>query len=144
MERFGVRITVPLPDAEQRRHILVAELKQRLPTYCIILAQFEDFKTRGITIPKGCSYMGPRYRQDTDREDISKRKRFRIHWVLDSRFEGRLRTRKNSATGLMRLRPCHVLDFLQHFIVFETKRGKTTKKGARYQQFVHLCIVNIR
>ena len=37
--------------------------------------------------------------------------------------------------GLMRLRPCHVLDFLQHFVVFETKKGKTTKKVARYQQF---------
>jgi len=37
--------------------------------------------------------------------------------------------------GLMRLKPCHVLDFLQHFIVFETKKGKTKKKIARYQQF---------
>lgn len=37
--------------------------------------------------------------------------------------------------GLFRLRPCHVLDFLQHFVVFETKKGKTTKKVARYQQF---------
>jgi type I restriction enzyme, R subunit len=37
--------------------------------------------------------------------------------------------------GLLRLKPCHVLDFLQHFVVFETKRGKTTKKIARYQQF---------
>jgi len=37
--------------------------------------------------------------------------------------------------GLLRLRPCHVLDFLQHFVVFETKRGQTIKKVARYQQF---------
>ena len=37
--------------------------------------------------------------------------------------------------GLLRLKPCHVLDFLQHFVVFETKKGKTTKKIARYQQF---------
>jgi type I restriction enzyme R subunit len=37
--------------------------------------------------------------------------------------------------GLLRLEPCHVLDFLQHFIVFETKKGRTTKKVARYQQF---------
>ncbi|MBP7830988.1 MAG: type I restriction endonuclease subunit R [Kiritimatiellae bacterium] len=37
--------------------------------------------------------------------------------------------------GLLRLKPCHVLDFLRHFVVFETKRGKTTKKIARYQQF---------
>jgi type I restriction enzyme, R subunit len=37
--------------------------------------------------------------------------------------------------GLLRLKPCHVLDFLQHFVVFETKRGKTVKKIARYQQF---------
>lgn len=37
--------------------------------------------------------------------------------------------------GLLRLQPCHVLDFLQHFIVFETKRGRTVKKIARYQQF---------
>ena len=28
-----------------------------------------------------------------------------------------------------------MLDFLQHFVVFETKKGKTTKKIARYQQF---------
>jgi type I restriction enzyme, R subunit len=31
--------------------------------------------------------------------------------------------------------PAHVLDFLQHFTVFETKKGKTIKKVARYQQF---------
>jgi type I restriction enzyme R subunit len=37
--------------------------------------------------------------------------------------------------GLLRLKPCHVLDFLQHFVVFETKRRKTVKKIARYQQF---------
>jgi type I restriction enzyme R subunit len=37
--------------------------------------------------------------------------------------------------GLLRLQPCHVLDCLQHFIVFETKKGKVTKKIARYQQF---------
>ncbi|MBI4191593.1 MAG: type I restriction endonuclease subunit R, partial [Betaproteobacteria bacterium] len=37
--------------------------------------------------------------------------------------------------GLLRVKPCHVLDFLQHFVVFETKKGKTTKKIARYQQF---------
>jgi type I restriction enzyme R subunit len=37
--------------------------------------------------------------------------------------------------GLLRLQPCHVLDFLQHFVVFETKKGKTVKKIARYQQF---------
>lgn len=37
--------------------------------------------------------------------------------------------------GLLRLKPAHLLDFLQHFIVFETKKGKTTKKIARYQQF---------
>ena len=37
--------------------------------------------------------------------------------------------------GLLRLQPCHVLDFLQHFTVFETKKGKTVKKIARYQQF---------
>jgi len=37
--------------------------------------------------------------------------------------------------GLLRLKPCHLLDFLQHFIVFETKKGRTSKKVARYQQF---------
>jgi type I restriction enzyme, R subunit len=37
--------------------------------------------------------------------------------------------------GLLRLRPCHVLDFIQHFVVFETKKGETMKKVARYQQF---------
>lgn len=37
--------------------------------------------------------------------------------------------------GLLRLAPAHVLDFLQHFTVFETKTGKTIKKVARYQQF---------
>jgi len=33
------------------------------------------------------------------------------------------------------LRPRNVLDFLEHFVVFETQRGQTTKKVARYQQF---------
>ena len=37
--------------------------------------------------------------------------------------------------GLLRLRPCQVLDFLQHFTVFETRKGRTVKKVARYQQF---------
>lgn len=37
--------------------------------------------------------------------------------------------------GLLRLKPSHVLDFLQHFTAFETKKGKTIKKVARYQQF---------
>ena len=37
--------------------------------------------------------------------------------------------------GLLRLKPAHVLDFLQHFVVFETKRGVIAKKIARYQQF---------
>ena len=37
--------------------------------------------------------------------------------------------------GLLRLAPCHVLDVLQHFVVFETKKGRTIKKVARYQQF---------
>jgi len=37
--------------------------------------------------------------------------------------------------SLLRLKPAHVLDFLQHFTVFETKKGKTQKKVARYQQF---------
>jgi type I restriction enzyme R subunit len=37
--------------------------------------------------------------------------------------------------GLLRLAPAHVLDFLQHFTVFETKNGRTIKKVARYQQF---------
>ncbi|MYG36050.1 MAG: type I restriction endonuclease subunit R [Gemmatimonadetes bacterium] len=37
--------------------------------------------------------------------------------------------------GLLRLKPAHVLDFLQHFVVFETRRGVTTKKIARYHQF---------
>ena len=37
--------------------------------------------------------------------------------------------------GLLRLKPAHILDFLQHFVVFETKKGRTTKKVARYQQF---------
>jgi type I restriction enzyme R subunit len=42
---------------------------------------------------------------------------------------------KISVQGLLRLQPCHVLDFLRHFVVFETKRNKITKKVARYQQF---------
>jgi type I restriction enzyme R subunit len=37
--------------------------------------------------------------------------------------------------GLLSLKPAHLLDFIQHFVVFETKKGKTTKKIARYQQF---------
>jgi type I restriction enzyme R subunit len=37
--------------------------------------------------------------------------------------------------GLLRVKPAHLLDFLQHFVVFETKKGKTVKKVARYQQF---------
>lgn len=40
---------------------------------------------------------------------------------------------KAAVEGL--LRPCNVLDFLQHFVVFETKKGRTVKKIARYQQF---------
>lgn len=42
---------------------------------------------------------------------------------------------KVAVKGLLRLKPCHVLDFLQHFVVFETKKSQTTKRIARYQQF---------
>lgn len=38
-------------------------------------------------------------------------------------------------SGLLRLKPCHVLDFLQHFVTFETSHHGTQKKIARYQQF---------
>lgn len=37
--------------------------------------------------------------------------------------------------SLLRLKPCHVLDYLRHFTVFETRKGKVIKKVARYQQF---------
>jgi len=30
--------------------------------------------------------------------------------------------------GLLRLNPCRVLDFLQHFVVFETKRERSRKR----------------
>ena len=36
---------------------------------------------------------------------------------------------------MLRLKPAHLLDFLRHFVVFETKKGRTSKKIARYQQF---------
>jgi type I restriction enzyme R subunit len=42
---------------------------------------------------------------------------------------------QTAVQGLLRLKPCHVLDFLQHFVVFETHEGRTIKKVARYQQF---------
>ena len=45
------------------------------------------------------------------------------------------RPARSASHRVLRLKPCHVLDFLQHFVVFETKKGKTTKKIARYQQF---------
>lgn len=38
-----------------------------------------------------------------------------------------------AAIGL--LRPDNLLDFLEHFVVFETSKGRTVKKIARYQQF---------
>lgn len=37
--------------------------------------------------------------------------------------------------SLLRLKPCHVLDYLRHFTVFETRKGRVIKKVARYQQF---------
>jgi type I restriction enzyme, R subunit len=40
-----------------------------------------------------------------------------------------------SVRGLLRLKPAHLLDFLLHFVVFETRKGTTAKKIARYQQF---------
>ena len=40
---------------------------------------------------------------------------------------------RRAAVSLMR--PSNVLDFLENFVVFETKRGTTTKRIARYQQF---------
>jgi type I restriction enzyme R subunit len=33
------------------------------------------------------------------------------------------------------LLPCNVVDFIENFTAFETKKGKTIKKVARYQQF---------
>jgi type I restriction enzyme R subunit len=37
--------------------------------------------------------------------------------------------------GLLRLSPCHILDYLENFTVFETRKGRVVKKVARYQQF---------
>ena len=31
--------------------------------------------------------------------------------------------------GLLRLKPAHLLDFLQHFVVFETKKGRRLKRS---------------
>lgn len=56
----------------------------------------------------------------------------RLDWTLPK--DARDHDPVQSATeGL--LRPCNVLDFIENFVVFETKKGKTTKKVARYQQF---------
>jgi type I restriction enzyme R subunit len=56
----------------------------------------------------------------------------RLYWALpeSQRDDDSVRA---AVHGL--LRPCNVLDFIEHFVVFETKRGKTAKKIARYQQF---------
>jgi len=56
-------------------------------------------------------------------------------WWNDSRSQNPDDPLEVSVQGLLRLQPAHILDFLQHFVVFETKKGKTTKKVARYQQF---------
>ena len=56
----------------------------------------------------------------------------RLYWSLpdDQRDTDRVR-----AATLGLLLPCNVVDFIENFTVFETKKGKTIKKVARYQQF---------
>ncbi len=56
----------------------------------------------------------------------------RLYWTLpsDQQDPDPLRA---AACGL--LQPRNVLDFLESFVVFETRRGRTIKKIARYQQF---------
>lgn len=56
-------------------------------------------------------------------------------WWNDPEADREVDKLEVAVKGLLRLKPCHVLDFLQHFVVFETKKGRTTKKIARYQQF---------
>ncbi len=56
----------------------------------------------------------------------------RLYWTLP---EGEQDGDPVRAAVCGLLQPANVLDFLQHFVVFETSRGKTTKKIARYQQF---------
>ncbi|MCX6929457.1 MAG: type I restriction endonuclease, partial [Verrucomicrobia bacterium] len=56
----------------------------------------------------------------------------RLYWTMPA-AEIEPDAVKAASEGL--LRPCNVLDFIENFHTFETKRGKTTKKLARYQQF---------
>ena len=56
-------------------------------------------------------------------------------WWNESEAENPDDPLETPVKGLLRLKPAHVLDFLQHFVVFETKRGETRKKIARYHQF---------
>jgi len=56
----------------------------------------------------------------------------RLYWTLP---EEQLDPDPVRAATAGLLQPGNVLDFIEHFVTFETKRGKTTKKIARYQQF---------
>jgi type I restriction enzyme, R subunit len=58
----------------------------------------------------------------------------RMYWNLPESEQDEDAVRA-ATYGLLRISPCNLLDFLQHFVVFETKKGKTVKKVARYQQF---------
>jgi len=55
-----------------------------------------------------------------------------LYWTLPQAEQDEDAVRA-AAIGL--LRPDNIIDFLEHFIVFETKKGRTVKKVARYQQF---------
>ena len=63
---------------------------------------------------------------------LSQYPRKRLDWTLPPELQDFDPVRA-AVHGL--LLPRNVLDFLEHFVVFETKKGKTTKKIARYQQF---------
>lgn len=56
----------------------------------------------------------------------------RLYWTLPEEDQDDDAVRA-AVVGL--LQPANVLDFIRHFVVFETSKGKTTKKIARYQQF---------
>jgi type I restriction enzyme, R subunit len=56
----------------------------------------------------------------------------RLYWTLPPEQQDEDAVRA-AACGL--LRPANVLDFLENFVVFETREGGVTKKIARYQQF---------
>jgi type I restriction enzyme R subunit len=102
-----------------------------VPNVFSVAADEQEFRYGAVAYQIG-SQKDVDLQRDSWRPWLSQYPVRRLYWTLPA-AEMEPDAVKAATEGL--LRPCNVLDFIENFHTFETKRGKTLKKLARYQQF---------